>query len=98
MKPGVSVPLGVSGRLLREFALLLAVLCHDLFRNHHLRLKLPAAREELDAGRCLPHLQYVADSDTQPSHERVRQCHAGRSAERCNFEFYHSHLPLFSRR
>jgi hypothetical protein len=71
MKPGVSVPLGVPGSLLSEFAQQLVVLGHDLFRNRHLRLKLPAAWEELNAGR---------------------------SAERCDFEFCHSHLPLFSRR
>jgi hypothetical protein len=64
MKPGVSVPLGVPGSLLSEFAQQLVVLGHDLFRNRHLRLKLPAAWQELDAGRCLPHLQYVADADT----------------------------------
>jgi len=63
MKPGVSGPLGVPGRLLREFAQQLVVLCHDLFCHRHLRLKLPAAWQELDAGRCLPHLQYVADAD-----------------------------------
>ena len=36
----MSVPLGVPGRLLREFAQQLVVLGHDLFRNRHLRLKL----------------------------------------------------------
>ena len=51
MKPSVSVPLGVPGCLLREFAQQLVVLGHDLFCHRHLRLKLPAAWEELDAGR-----------------------------------------------
>ena len=43
IKPGVSVPLGIPGRLLREFAQQLVVLCHDLFCHRHLGLKLPAA-------------------------------------------------------
>jgi hypothetical protein len=69
-RPRASLPLGVPGRLLREFAQQLVVLCHDLFCNGHLRLKLPAAWEKLNAGR---------------------------SAERYDFEFCHSHLPPFSR-
>jgi hypothetical protein len=74
MKPSASVPLGDPGRLLREFAQQLVVLGHDLFRNRHLRLKLPAAWEELDASRTFstspmptPSLAMSASGNVMPA-------------------------------